>query len=110
MKRTLFECNAGDVKMEINATFEGGELVIEGRDASPHVAAWWGDEEQEYTLLLPEESVAELRHVLNLNPFARKDLLETLAVRFGDMNCFAELRKFLIRWAIPYKDNLRMRA
>ena len=40
MKRTLFECNANDVKMEINAMFEGGELVIEGRDASPHVAAW----------------------------------------------------------------------
>lgn len=104
MNRTLFQLHSKDVKMEISALFEKGELVIEGRDAGPRVAEWWGDAEYEYALVLPEESVAELRHVLNLNPFARKDLLETLADRFGGMACFADLKKFLVHWGIGYKD------
>lgn len=104
MKRTLFQQNSPDVEKQITATFENGDLVIEGYEKGDWVRTNLGDEDFEYALILPENSVAELRHVLNLNPFARKDLLEMLAIRFDDADCFGGIKRLLQKFAIRYKE------
>ena len=103
MKRTLYFLENEDIRIEITAGFEGGQLVIEGYDIGQFVKEWWGDADYEYSMTLPEESVAELRHILNLNPYARKDLLETLAYKFNGNECFSELQNFFEKQNIKYK-------
>jgi hypothetical protein len=103
MKRTLFQFKNNGIEIEINAAFEGGELVVEAFEKGEVVQAYYGDTQCEYAVILPEQEVAELRHVLNLNPFARKDLLETLATRFNDSDCVLELKNYLEKQGIGYR-------
>ncbi len=103
MKRTLFHYSNDGIEIHITAGFEGGELVIEALESGEEVLAQYGDLHCEYAVILPEESVAELRHVLNLNPFARKDLLEALVTKFNDCDCVLEIKTYLEKQRIAYK-------
>lgn len=103
MKRSLFQYRKKGIEINITAAFEGGQLVIEAVENGDAVEACWGESQFEYAIILPEESVADLRNVLNLNPFARKDLLETLASKFNDSDCVLEIKSYLEKQRIKYK-------
>ena len=103
MKKTLYKHDDILTSVEITAAFEGGELLIQVNDMGNESAGLWSHVDDEYAIILPEPSVSELRHVLNLYPTARRELLETLADRFNSYDCFEELEEFLYRQRIKFK-------
>jgi hypothetical protein len=92
---TLYYYENADIKIDIEARFDGDTLIIDGYDIGKRVKEYWGDSDYEYTLTIPPKSVHQLYNLMNIWPGDYQSLLKELANRYNTNTCFSEIRKFL---------------
>jgi hypothetical protein len=98
---TLFHFEDTEIRIDIQAYFENGNLIIDGYDIGKKVKNYWGDNDYEYVLTIPSESIALLYTALNIAKPEKEALLNTLAVRFNTNTCYSDIRNFLEENKIP---------
>jgi hypothetical protein len=91
---TLYAYQDHEIKISIEAYFEGDALIIDGYDIGKKVEDYWGDSDYEYKLTIPPVSVAFLYNYLGIAA-SRELLLQTLATRFNTNTCFSDIRNVL---------------
>jgi hypothetical protein len=92
---TLYHSENADIKVDIEARFDGDTLIIDGYDIGKRVEEYWGDSDYEYTLTIPPESVQQLYNLMNVWHGDKQSLLQELAKRYQTNTCFSEIRKLL---------------
>lgn len=92
---TLYHHETTDIKIDIEARFEGDTLVIDGYDIGERVKDYWGDSDYEYSITIPPNSVNELYSLLKIEPGDKQNLLKELAKRYNTNTCFSDIRKLL---------------
>jgi hypothetical protein len=98
---SLYSLKSDDIKIDIEARFEGEDLIIDGYDIGKKVNDYWGDVDYEYTITIPHASVLQLYPLLNISVGDKEGLLNALASRYNTNSCFSDIRKFLDEHAIP---------
>jgi hypothetical protein len=98
---TLFHFESEDIKIDIEARFEGDALIIDGYDIGKRVKEYWGDSDYEYTLTIQPQGVKKIYSLLNVNQHDKEALLKAIAVRYNTNACFSEFRNFLDKNHIP---------
>lgn len=98
---TLYHFESDEIKIDIEARFEGEALVIDGYDIGKRVKEYWGDSDYEYTVTVPPEGVLQLYPLFNVSEADKQNLLRGIAKRFHTNTCYSEFRKFLDDNHIP---------
>lgn len=98
---TLFHFESDDIKIDIEARFEGDALVVEGYDIGKRVKEYWGDSDYEYSVTVAPQNVLLLFSVLVIPLGDRQGLLNEIARRFHTNTCFSDFRKLLEDNHIP---------
>jgi hypothetical protein len=98
---TLYHFESDDIKIDIQARFEGEALVIDGYDIGKTVKEYWGDSDYEYTTTVPPEGVTRLYPLLLVTMNDKQALLNSIAARFNTNYCYSEFGKFLDDNHIP---------
>jgi hypothetical protein len=103
-KVLLFSLNSDDIKVTIEAYFDGQEnLVVEGYDIGKKVEEFWGDSDYEYSITIGPEEVTKLYMLFNLREDEKHNkMLEALRLRFNTNSCYSDLRNFLDKNGIRY--------
>ncbi len=91
----LYQLKREDIKIKIEAYFDGEKLAIDGYDIGKTVKDAWGDSDYEYDMVIPTEGVNVLYGLMNVKAGDRKGLLKALAKRFNGNKCFSEIGDFL---------------
>jgi len=94
-KVTLFQFKSPEIKVIIEAYFDGEKLVIEGYDIGKSVEEFWGDSDYEYVTTVPEDEVKKLYPLMNVSEGNKDDLLRAIAGRFNTNTCYSEFNDFL---------------
>lgn len=89
----LYQLQLDELRVSVEARFDGDRLIIEGCDQGERVRQLQGDWDYEYSLTLPKESVDALGALLGARE--PEALLAALAGRFHGPTCFSELKSFL---------------
>ena len=89
----LYQLQLDELRVSVEARFDGDRLIIEGCDQGGRVRQLQGDWDYEYSLTLPKESVDALGALLGARE--PEALLAALAARFHGPTCFSELKSFL---------------
>jgi len=84
-----------NISIDIQAYFQGEDLVIEGYDIGKTVDEWWGDSDYEYTTTVPGTEVQKLYPLLNVAPGDKEGLLTSIANKFNTNSCYSEFNDFL---------------
>jgi len=100
----LYQYKDDDIKVTIEARFDGDKLIIDGYDIGKRVKEYWGDSDYEYSMTLPALSVDELMMLLSIAPGNKQELLQTLASRYNTNSCFSDIQKLLDQYSIPYES------
>ncbi|MBL7859006.1 MAG: hypothetical protein JNM57_15045 [Cyclobacteriaceae bacterium] len=100
---TLFYSKTDDIKITVEARFEGESLVIEGYDIGKRVKEYWGDSDYEYSTTIQPENVLRLYALLHLPSGDKNALLQALADRFHTNSCYSEIQQWLHNHQIPYQ-------
>lgn len=98
---TLFHFESDDIKIDIEARFEGDALVVEGYDIGKRVEEYWGDSDYEYSVTVAPQNVLLLFSLLVIPLGDRQGLLNEIARRFHTNSCFSDFRKLLEDNHIP---------
>lgn len=91
----LYHVKTEDIKITIEAYFEGDFLVIDGYDIGKRVKAYWGDSDYEYIVKIPTEGIDFLYHHLDVKDADREALLKALAQRYCTNSCYSDIRKLM---------------
>ena len=92
---TLYKFESEEIRVTIDARFEGNVLMIDGYDIGKTVEAYWGDSDYEYSLTIPPESVEALYKLLDISSGEQETLLNELARRYCTNSCFSDIRQLL---------------
>jgi hypothetical protein len=92
---TLFHLKREDIRIHIEARFEGEKLVVDGYDIGKTVEEAWGDSDYEYDMVIPAEGVGALYGLLDVRTGDKGGLLKALAERFHGNRCFSKIGDFL---------------
>lgn len=98
---TLYHFESDDIKIDIEARFEGEALVIDGYDIGKRVKEYWGDSDYEYTITVPPEGVFMLYSLLDVEEGNKQSVLQEIAKRYHTNTCYSEFRNFLDDNHIP---------
>ncbi len=90
---TLYHSESADIKVDIEARFDGDTLIIDGYDTGKRVKEYWGHSDYEYTLMIPPKSVQQLYDLMNVWPGDKQSLLREVAKRYQTNTCFSEIRR-----------------
>ncbi|MBX2946764.1 MAG: hypothetical protein KF725_13095 [Cyclobacteriaceae bacterium] len=101
---SLFTYSAPDIKVSIEAYFDGDKLIIDGYDIGKRVEEYWGDSDYEYVLTIPPAGVDFLFGYFNLAGKNKEDLLNSLAVKFNTNTCYSDIQKLLSDNGITYES------
>jgi hypothetical protein len=97
----LYHFESADIKIDIEARFEGDTLVIDGYDIGKRVKEYWGDSDYEYTITVPPTSVVLLYSLLNVMIGDKQSLLQEIAKRYHTNTCYSDFRNLLDDNQIP---------
>lgn len=92
---TLFRYEDQDIRITIEARWEGDGLVVEGYDIGKRVEEYWGDSDYEYSARVPAQEAKKLFALLGVNQDDKTGLLQRLAERFCTNTAYSEFRHFL---------------
>ena len=98
---TLYHLESEEIKIDVEARFEGDALVIDGYDIGKSVKEYWGDSDYEYTVTVPPEGVLMLYPLLQVEEDDKQVLLNEIANRFHTNTCYSDFRNFLDDNQIP---------
>jgi hypothetical protein len=99
----LYHFVSDDIKISIEARFDGESLVIDGYDIGKRVEQYWGDSDYEYTTTINESAVKLLCNLLNIKHGDKAGLLQVLANRYNTNSCYSDIQKLLDDNKIPYE-------
>lgn len=99
----LYRFVSDDVKITVEAKFQGDSLVIDGYDIGKRVEEYWGDLDYEYTTTIQDSGVMLLYDLLNIKRRDKTALLNDLAKRYNTNSCYSEIQKLLDDNKIPYE-------
>ena len=102
---TLFHLEREDIKIHIEARFEGEKLLVDGYDIGATVEEAWGDSDYEYDMVIPAEGVDAMYGLLGVKAGDRKKLLKALAERFHGNKCFSRIGEFLDEHGIRHETS-----
>lgn len=91
----LYRHVSDDIKITIEAYFEGDRLVIDGYDIGKRVSEYWGDSDYEYIVKIPEKGIDFLFNHLEVEGRSREVLLEKLAATYNTNTCYSDIRKLM---------------
>lgn len=94
-KVTLYHFMSSNIKITIEAYFEGGYLVIDGYDIGKRVKEYWGDSDYEYSVKIPQAGIDFLYRYLEVEPDKQSKLLQALASRYNSNSCYSDIRKLM---------------
>lgn len=97
---TLFFYQDAEIKISIDAYFEGEVLVIDGYDIGSKVKEYWGDSDYEYVTRIPAAGVQQLYVYYQLDVTNKAGLLQQLAANFNTNTCYSDINKLLTKLAI----------
>lgn len=101
-KVTLFHLERPDIKIDIEARFEGQVLVIDGYDIGTTVEEYWHDSDYEYNTKVPAEGVEKLYLHFGFEGADQEKLLKLIAERYNTNTCYSEFQKLLEDLGIRY--------
>ena len=99
----LYQFVSDDIKISIDARFDGESLIIDGYDIGKRVEEYWGDSDYEYTTTINESAVKLLCNLLNIKHADKAGLLHELAKRYNTNTCYSDIQKLLDDNKIPYE-------
>ncbi len=100
---SLYQFKSDEIKISVDARFDGDQLIIEGYDIGKRVEAYWGDSDYEYTMTIPVEGVNFLFQYFKIEPREKELLLVALAKRFNTNSCYSDIAKLLDENHIKYE-------
>lgn len=92
---TLYFYQDSEIKISIDAYFDGGELVIDGYDIGTKVEEYWGDSDYEYITRIPAAGVVMLYNHFNIPQNNQEQLLQKLAATFNTNTCYSDIGRLL---------------
>lgn len=92
---TLYHFASEDIKVTIEAYFDGGFLVVDGYDIGKQVEQYWGDSDYEYSVKIPAAGIDFLYRYLEVEPNNQSNLLQALAYRYNSNSCYSDIRKLM---------------
>ncbi|HRJ30173.1 MAG TPA: hypothetical protein PLV21_19195 [Cyclobacteriaceae bacterium] len=92
---SLYHFTGPDIKISIDAYFDGDKLIIDGYDIGKRVEEYWGDSDYEYVLTIPPEGVEFLLAYFNIVNNGQEDLLAAMAAKFNTNTCYSDIRKLM---------------
>jgi hypothetical protein len=99
----LYHFAGDDIKVTVEAKFQGESLIIDGYDIGKRVEEYWGDSDYEYTTTIQEAGVMLLYDLLNVKRGEKTALLNELSKRYNTNSCYSEIQKLLDDNKIPYE-------
>jgi hypothetical protein len=99
----LFRRETPDIRIYIDAYFQGEKLIIEGQDLGKRVEEYWGDSDYEYSVTVPGEEVIKLYSLMLVKEGDEEGLLKAIAANYHTNTCFSEFRNFLDKNGIMYE-------
>jgi len=99
----LFSLENDEIKISIEASFEGEILVIDGYDIGKRVEEYWGDSDYEYSTRVAPDGVQKIYGLLSLPIGDKRALLDALANRFNTNTCYSEIQQWLEDNQIKYE-------
>ena len=99
----LFKFHTDNIKVQIDAYFEDGKLVVDGYDIGKAVEEFWGDSDYEYTTTVFPLDVKKLYPLFNISEDP-DILLQQLAARFNTNSCYSDFRNFCDANGIQYES------
>ncbi len=100
---TLFSLENDEIKISIDATFEGDVLLIDGYDIGKRVEEYWGDSDYEYSTRVHPDELKKVYALLKVAPGNKMALLKALASRFNTNTCYSEFQTWLEANGIKYE-------
>lgn len=94
-KVTLYYFESPDIKVTIEAYFDGEILKIEGYDIGKRVEEILGDSDYEYTTIISESEVEKLYPLMNIRKGDKGGLLNEIASIYNTNTCYSEFNDFL---------------
>ena len=92
---SLYHYESTEIKISIDAYFEGDTLVIDGYDIGKRVEAWWGDSDYEYNVRIPKVGIDFLFRHLKVEGKSRNELLLELSRKYNSNTCYSDIRKLM---------------
>jgi len=97
LRVTLFHLETPTIKVDIQAYFENGKLIIEGYDIGKSVNDWFGDSDYEYKTTIHENEVNKLYPLLQIQEGDKESLLKAIAGLYNTNYCYSEFGDFLTK-------------
>ncbi|HTJ48051.1 MAG TPA: hypothetical protein VL443_01260 [Cyclobacteriaceae bacterium] len=91
----LYDFKSDDIKINIEARFDGDALTVDGYDIGKRVEEFWGDSDYEYQVTVPADEMEKLYNALKISPGKKQELLNELANRFSGNTAYSSFRQFL---------------
>jgi hypothetical protein len=92
---TLYSFVNDEIKISIEAYFEGDSLIIDGYDIGRRVEEYWGDSDYEYVLTIPPAGVDFLYAHLEIERGNRDGLLTALAGKYNTNSCYSDIYQLM---------------
>jgi hypothetical protein len=101
-KIVLYRFENSQVKVIIEAYFDGENLIIDGYDIGDFVEQYWGDSDYEYSTTIFREEVLKLYPLFDVTEGDKEGLLKALEAGFHGNSCYSEFRNFMDINGIKY--------
>lgn len=101
-KVRLFELTNEYLKVTVDASFENGDLLVDGYDIGRAAEEWWGDSDYEYSVTVKKEDLLALCNALGLNTVSHEAILEKMKEKFSGNHGFTAFSDFLKSKRIKY--------
>ncbi|MBX2963266.1 MAG: hypothetical protein KF687_12190 [Cyclobacteriaceae bacterium] len=92
---TLYSYSDLEIKISIDAYFDGEALIIDGYDRGNKVKEYWGDFDYEYMVRIPAKGVDFLCDHLHIPKGDKQGLLNALTHRYNSNTCYSDIRKLM---------------
>lgn len=92
-----------EIKISIDAGFDGNTLLIDGYDIGKRVEEYWGDSDYEYNSKISPVEVEKIYQALGILSGDKMALLQALANRFNTNTCYSQLQTWLEENNIKYE-------
>jgi hypothetical protein len=97
MRITLFQYSNSEIRINIEAYFDGDKLIIEGYDIGKRVEEAWGDSDYEYSVTITGDEVTKLYPLMQVTEGNKEGLLKAIANTYHTNSCYSEFRDFIDR-------------
>jgi hypothetical protein len=93
---TLYHFEDPEIKVTIEAYFNGEMLIVEGYDIGTRVEEFLGDSDYEYATGVNQDELMKLYPLMNIPVGDKEGLLKAIADRYHTNFCYSEFRNFLV--------------